>query len=343
MLDLRRETVAEIKAALQKTTGLAPESILIACSHTHSAPAPLRLRWCGEADPLFVDRLVRKTVSAATQAWKERQEARLSWACGTDESRWGFNRRGEESIDPTLAALRVEGAGPIATVVNYACHPVILGAENRLISAEWCGYLATDLEQDGGVALFINGATGDVNPTCSLGGAEKAEQMGRDLAAQVRRLLAQASPLSGGLSAQAWELDLPLLPPNREEAEAALARPEPEAPAAKRSHNAMREWAEALLAGDTPATQAATVQRLSIGGLPLYALPGEIFSRFSLQLREAGPAMVAGFANGTVGYVPVREAYPRGGYEVDSAYRYYGWQSALAPEAGEMMVQRLRG
>ena len=48
--------------------------------------------------------------------------------------------------------------------------------------------------------------------------------------------------------------------------------------------------------------------------------------------------MIAGFSNGDVGYIPARLAYPKGGYEVAEAYRYYGYPAAIAPEGGEMIV-----
>jgi hypothetical protein len=42
---------------------------------------------------------------------------------------------------------------------------------------------------------------------------------------------------------------------------------------------------------------------------------------------------VVGHANGMVGYVPHKEAFPRGGYETT-----FGVGSRLAPEAGDILA-----
>ena len=49
--------------------------------------------------------------------------------------------------------------------------------------------------------------------------------------------------------------------------------------------------------------------------------------------------MTLAYANGRPGYIPHRSAYPAGGYEVDEAFRYYGYPSCFAPEAGELIVE----
>lgn len=50
-------------------------------------------------------------------------------------------------------------------------------------------------------------------------------------------------------------------------------------------------------------------------------------------------ATTLAYANGRPGYIPHRCAYPVGGYEVDEAFRYYGYPSCFAPEAGESIVE----
>ena len=46
-----------------------------------------------------------------------------------------------------------------------------------------------------------------------------------------------------------------------------------------------------------------------------------------------GTALIVGTSNGIVGYVPHREAFPRGGYETT----FLG-TSKMAPEAGDLLV-----
>jgi len=87
---------------------------------------------------------------------------------------------------------------------------------------------------------------------------------------------------------------------------------------------------------------SAPVCALACGGFAMVGLPGEVFVELGMQIRSRSPfpvTLVVGYANGDIGYVPTRSAYPEGGYEVEHAYRYYGFPAPLAPEAGEMMVE----
>jgi hypothetical protein len=64
------------------------------------------------------------------------------------------------------------------------------------------------------------------------------------------------------------------------------------------------------------------------------SLPGEIFSELGLAIKKASPfyyTFIAELANGSIGYIPNREAYAQGNYEVVSA--------RCAEGSGELLVQ----
>ena len=68
------------------------------------------------------------------------------------------------------------------------------------------------------------------------------------------------------------------------------------------------------------------------------SLPGEVFVEYALNLKKMKPnVMVAGYANGNVGYVPTEAAFPDGGYEVDFAYKLYAEQQ-FAPAIEEVIL-----
>ena len=77
-------------------------------------------------------------------------------------------RAATSPIDPSLGVIRVDDQSgkPRVLVVNYACHAVVLGPDNRSISAEYPGYLARRLERElpGALCLFVQGGAGDINP-----------------------------------------------------------------------------------------------------------------------------------------------------------------------------------
>jgi hypothetical protein len=70
-------------------------------------------------------------------------------------------------LDPELTALHLEGLDGkvVATLVHYACHPVILAPDNKEYSADWPGVMCRDVQgQTGAPCLFLQGAAGDINP-----------------------------------------------------------------------------------------------------------------------------------------------------------------------------------
>jgi hypothetical protein len=78
----------------------------------------------------------------------------------------------------------------------------------------------------------------------------------------------------------------------------------------------------------------AEVQVISLGDqIAWVGLPGEIFVELGKTIKTASPfpyTIVVELANGSIGYVPNRRAYPEGAYEVIS--------SRVAAGSGEKMV-----
>ncbi|MDX9828361.1 MAG: hypothetical protein RBT73_11520, partial [Spirochaetia bacterium] len=98
-----------------------------------------------------------------------------------------------------------------------------------------------------------------------------------------------------------------------------------------------------------PRATRARFGLLSLGEeFQLFAVPGELFCRIGMGLKKrALPAklLVCGYYGGTVGYIPSEEACSQGGYEVESAYRYYGAPAALSPDTEQRIhaiVEALR-
>src|SRR5690606_33553586 len=73
---------------------------------------------------------------------------------------------------------------PVATVVNYACHPTTLAWQNTLISPDYVGAMCETVEQHaGGLCLFLQGASADLGPREGFtGDTAVADRNGRQLA-----------------------------------------------------------------------------------------------------------------------------------------------------------------
>lgn len=177
-----------IRDAIGQRLGIAGENVLLNGSHTHLGP--MFPGWQQEESPQqelqarYVEHLQDVLVGAADAAWDNRVSARLGTGRGT--APLGVNRReklpdgriiiGENPdgpIDPTVDVIRIDDLSgqPIAVVMSAACHTVVLGPKTLSYSPDFIGP-ARDLIEPaiGAPSLFLQGAAGNINPACGIGG-----------------------------------------------------------------------------------------------------------------------------------------------------------------------------
>ena len=105
------------------------------------------------------------------------------------------------SVDRQVGVIRLtdEQQKVRAVIVNYACHPVVLGPRNLQISADYPGVMRKIVESDLGdecLCFFIQGGGGDINPLIMARGETRnkdfddVQKMGELLAVEVKRALA---------------------------------------------------------------------------------------------------------------------------------------------------------
>jgi hypothetical protein len=268
-------------------------------------------------------------------------------------------------IDEDLDIVRFdnEHGQPIAALLGFACHPIASGGFNRLISADFPGMLTQQVEAaTGATTLFLNGAAAQINPYAegattnfSIGNFEMVQHVGESLAETVLVWWPQLKRCRKSvLRVRSENLVLPLKRVDDKSIEpfiiekaqilgrTADARLEESARLHYKAAVAMVEWAwetrDALKNRRVLKSITAELQMLHIGDVVLIAVPGELFVEFGLTIKKTlAPvhAIVVGYANGNFGYLPTRVAYTQGGYEVNDAYKYYGYPAPLAPAAGD--------
>ena len=88
------------------------------------------------------------------------------------------------------------------------------------------------------------------------------------------------------------------------------------------------------------------VQVIALGDeVAFVSLPGEIFVELGLEIKAASPfkhTQIIELANGSIGYIPNRSAYPEGNYEVVSARCAAGSGEQLVEAAVRMLKQLKR-
>ncbi len=328
--------------------------VIFVASHTHSGPS-IFAGTSPEIDAWLIHLSDRIAVAIETAAF-HLEDAKIG--AGWGQTQIGANRRYQpvtnasaESpeimwwrnstkassfpVDPTVGVLRIDKANgqALAILVNYACHPVIWGPDNRQYSADFPGAMRRTIEAafPGSMAVFLQGAAGDINPyydkTPLIENAEGlVSKMGRQLgeeAVRVARAIHAETPRVQELGLSVREITAPWRY-DRAESEALFAKQPGRSPIPRYP-----------LWGDPPrlpVTAFVVAREFAFAGMP-----AEPFVEFQMNLRARSPlpyTFFLGYCNGNVNYIPTIQAAARGGYGADNTI------TRVEPGTGEEMITR---
>ncbi len=154
------------KASLKGVPGIDPKNILIAATHNHSGPDCYGFPDSSgktAADIEYLEGVCTKLADAINEAVGKLQPADVKIATGKARGKIAYNYYAEKLYDPrcdVIQFLDSEGK-PLATFVNYACHPEVIGAGQGIMSPDFVGPLYDRIEQrGGGIGIFVNSALG---------------------------------------------------------------------------------------------------------------------------------------------------------------------------------------
>ena len=345
-------TTAYVRSAAEGL-GIPAENVMVCAYHTHSGPIPDM--GYGRMNLWMADLSSRISLSLPAAISNLREADFGHASCETR----GFtiNRRhpGDGPVDTELTSLCWEEDGQrIGHLINFSCHAVVLGPDNTLISADYPGYLMSEVEQTtGAVCLFTNGACGDINPlTTTLRSRmdrgedvydrsgetfQEAELMGKGLAASVIESLQSADferhPI---LRCNRLILHIPVKPPaSLDEIASRIAELEDIIPRMDRkgtpADEIYRTGLELIFARKThlflkKGFIPVEIQGMRIGDVVLLGIPGEVFVSIGLRVKSKAKsrgmkAVIVELANDYIGYMPDKNAFEEGGYEVEIAER----------------------
>jgi len=149
-----------------KVIRIPPANILIAATHTHSAPDcyAFPLPTGGHTGDLkYMDFVCDKAAEALNAAIDQLQPASIRIATGEAKGKIAYNYYAPDLYDRRMSVIQaVSPQGKtIATLVNYAIHPEVLGNGVGILSPDLVGPLCDRIEEKtGGTAIFLNGAQG---------------------------------------------------------------------------------------------------------------------------------------------------------------------------------------
>jgi len=331
---------AEVSERIAGEVGIRPEHLLLSAVHDHGAPSLAAAGGRAAANTVAYTKTVEDAaVEAVRRAKAQLQPAQFGIGTGTayvnvnrreptPRGWWlGYNENGPS--DKTVTVLRFEDlAGkPIAFLINYAVHAVVMGPGNYAITGDLAGATSRFVEQhylgqdhprsDGGprlqlraqeraagegvVALWTSGAAGDQNPISMENGDDFAlvNALGRVLGEEAVRV---AGSIKTAPEATIWGAQQVATCPGR--------RVEP---------------------GPTPRadykfTDADPVPirlgLLIIDRVALAGVSGEVFTLIAQRLKRESPfshTVMLTHTNGSSGYIPNDAAFDPVSYEVTAS------------------------
>lgn len=369
---LSREEADRFRGALGRALGLAPDEIFLNTSHTHSGPKTGSWRYAS-ADPLYLERLEKTIISAASTARNSARPASLFSGTGvtklpmsqrlkTPAGTVDFRPNPSGTVCNTLPVLLVKGddGKPICLLFSAACHPSTVRGEgiNDQISSDYPGAAAAKLDAWLGapVSFFLQGAGGDAKPgLLGTGGTEwrngtwaDVDAAGTALAAEVRGVIAKGlAPVEPGLKTASVLMEFPLAAsPGRSGFEEVLRNPKAHT---ERAPEVMKLWAKEQLArisrGDAPLPSVGiTLHGIRLGtGLRIVGIEAEPVGALGNLMEKfyaGGVVFPLGYTDGARMYLPATPMLSEGGYEVEN-YREYHLPAPLAGGIEKVLTSSL--
>jgi neutral ceramidase len=362
-LFIGEEATARARAAITLATKIPGSHILIGASHTHGG-GPVAACFGSEADPEYVDLVVKRVGEAVISAYQSLHAAELADGIGHEPS-ISFNRRflmrdgrqvthpgkdnpdivrpsGPIDADVGVLAARVPGGELLGLFVNFACHATVMGGNG--FSADYIFDLRETLRRHFRNPRlpvgFLLGAAGDVTQVDNQRkgrefGEEWSSMFGLALGAEVVQTVGRLT-WNKNTDLQAAQLHVPI--PIRLPSEMPSEKPNRGLGSGTEVDKIYAHEREML---DQERAQRPVipceVQAIRIGDLGIVTNGAEFFCQLGLDIKEASThdrTWVVSLANQWIGYVATPSAYYAGGYEPRTAR-----SAKMAPWAGQALVE----
>lgn len=304
-----------------------PENIMIGATHTHSAPDCYGFpdgKGGTSSDPKYLASVCAKITEAIEEASTRLKPAHLKIASGEANGKIAYNYYAEQLYDPRCNVIQaIDQAGnTIATLVNYAVHPEVIGSGKGICSPDLVGPLYDEIAAKGGATgIFMNSAQGGMVTADNRkeNGQEgrnydECKRIGTLLADEALRIVKNApEQASPKMVCKARSLVLPVDSP------------------------LMRALMKELPGATASAPDSVTTQfnLLNLGNAQILTIPGEALPNIGYYLKRKMHGQhnfLFGLTNDAYGYILTKEDF-------DSFKRYsYISRTSLGERTGEILV-----
>ncbi|MBA2174890.1 neutral/alkaline non-lysosomal ceramidase N-terminal domain-containing protein [Halobacillus locisalis] len=352
------EDTLRIRAQISEELHIPIEKVTVVYTHTHSGPATVSNSDIVKA---YKELLIENTVKAAVKANDKRQSSEVGWNVTSGDI--GVNRREVTDDGKVIMGVNEEGAvdrriGILAirnqesqklsgAIVFCTSHPNVLKADSDILSADYPGLTREILEHTLQCpVIIVQGATGNVNAKYR-GSKEAIKQMAYVLSGHVLTIIptTEFSPISRLKTISTHlKMNLKEIPePNEIKRMAARAEKQWGVNTDKWLMEMMDKYKHERQQSIDLEIQQFQINEGSFSGIPM-----EPFSESALEVQyklNQELSFFGGYTNGYLGYLPPKEAYPFGGYEVELNPVVYGPITGLwmppAENTAELVVNKV--
>ena len=357
---MQRDILDDVCRRIEGETGIPFGNILISATHTHHAPTTVTVHGY-ERDELFCNRVKEAIVTAVITANRNLEQAQCYFACGK-ENNAGQNSRlilddgtilwvpleekyaslestGPYNADLPVLSFELNTSGRQVILFSHSCHNIGSRDSNKR-SPGFYGLAAQELEKEhGGVAVFLSGAAGSTHnlklTTDELICAIKDSVKDAIFSARKEDVFEIESVKT--------DFDYTIRSFNEEQEDRAVSyycnkkrvewcdNPED-------IIKVFREMRKSLVKHQGE-VRKSWLQVILVGDIAFVAVPGEFFSKLALEIKSRSPfhnTYIIGYANDHIGYIPDRDAYRLGGYQI-----WTGYHSLVENGTGELMVEKV--
>ena len=346
IIQVKNKEGQQIYRAIEKETGIKEANVIINASHTHGSP------WL-ETDSCYSREVAVKVAGAMRVAAENMEPASIGYAEGEVDfnvSRRKKNREGKyiNALNPDgltdhrVKVLRIDGIDsgqtPGAVLFHIACHPNVFRGQNTRVTADFPGEAKRFIERNFGestTALYLQGCAGDIRANLPEEGKGPYEvSFGRNGS--------EADLLWCGWSAGAQVIHAAAWLGVREQIKKRQVNNSVRTSSGIIKVSAKEQGGDALWPREhiVDGKILLPVKMISVGEICFVALPGEPVIGYGLKIEEQlqklgfNHVFVLGYADGDAGYIPTKEMFSQGGYEVT--------ESALLPTCEKEIIEGVK-
>ncbi len=331
----------ELSQRISKQLGISTDHLILAGEHVHSAPTVAGAYTKGTPETIaYTAKLEDAAFEAVKQAKANLQPARFGFGTGKayvnmnrreqfPDGGWNLGYNPEGPSDKTVSVLKFEtlAGKPIALLINYAVHGVVMGPDNLEVSGDLPGATSRFVEDyyqgeiptrsDGGwdlqlqpqektagvVALWTSSAAGDQNPIVMDRGEDftMVDALGRILGEETVRVANNIKNLS--TQASVWGSQKVIHCPGRK------LEPGPHP--------------RGVFKFEDAAPVNIRLSLLMLNDTAVTGVSGEVLTPIYLHLKQESPfrhTIMVTHANGLSGYIPNDAAYNQVSYEITATH-----------------------